>query len=428
MPYVNPKDDITIKKPSVQYFEVIDGLRGASMLMTILNHMFFLQLIKVPVVFVHFGLHGFFILSAFLISSILYKEKEKFGAFKPYAKNFYTKRILRIFPVYFMYIGIVTLIGLATKGTALQAPLGIIYDLKHYGWMLLTFTFNYRELYSWLIDESHMRCIFFPHLWSISIEEQFYLIAPSLIFLFSKKNIRRIAIAIIIIYPFFRFFGYTYLRDTVGMLTPYGTEPLSALYDFFYRSSLFQFDAFMYGIMIPLVSYDNRKVLKWIIIVSFCIIVSSQIYNIIDYARDSGKSILLAINHADVIMRNGQFAYITTMYNILGATLFYYLLKYPDSWVNKPLRFPFFVKSGRIVYGIYVYHPLVIMLVLALYNIFFNSISETIGSLFIVKLLADLGAIALCLSLTYYVCKLSFFKFEMPFLMLKAKLSEQKRI
>jgi hypothetical protein len=52
--------ELKIQKPSVQYFEVIDGLRGSSMLMTIINHMFFLQVIKVPVVFAHFGLHGFF--------------------------------------------------------------------------------------------------------------------------------------------------------------------------------------------------------------------------------------------------------------------------------------------------------------------------------------------------------------------------------
>jgi peptidoglycan/LPS O-acetylase OafA/YrhL len=420
--------ELKIQKPSVQYFEVIDGLRGSSMLMTIINHMFFLQVIKVPVVFAHFGLHGFFILSAFLISSILYKEKEKFGTYKPYVKNFYIKRALRILPVYFMYLGIVALLGLATKGTQLQQPLGIIYDLKHYGWMLATFTFNYRELYSWIIDESHLRCIFFPHLWSISLEEQFYLIIPTLIFFCKKETIKKIAVVLIVLYPFIRFFGYLYLKLDVKMLTSFGIEPLSALYDFFYRSSLFQFDAFMYGMMIPLVSYDNRKVLRWIVIVSFFSIVASQVYNIIDLANDSGKPVLQVISHADVIMRNGQFAYINTLYNILGATLFYYLLKFPDSFVNKPLRFSFFKNCGRIVYGIYVYHPLFVMLTLVLYNLFFKFISPTLADMFIIKFVADAIAIAFCFSTTYYVCKLSFYKFEMPFLLMKAKRSEQKKI
>ncbi len=423
--------NIEIKKPSVQYFEVIDGLRGSSMLMTIMNHMFFLQILKIPVVFAHFGLHGFFILSAFLISSILYKEKEKFGAYKPYVKNFYIKRILRIFPVYFLYLFAVLMLGLATKGTPLQAPLGIIYDLKHYGWMLITFTFNYRELYSWLINESHLRCMFFPHLWSISLEEQFYLVAPTLVFFFRKETIKKIAIASIIIYPFFRFFGYLYLLNDVKMISPFtvdGHDELSALYDFFYRSSLFQFDAFMYGILIPLVSYDNRKVLRWIVIISFFTLLASQLYNIIDLAHDSGRPILQVANHADVIMRNGQFGYINTLYNILGASLFYYLLKFPDSSIQKPLRFSFFKNCGRIVYGIYVYHPIFIMITLVLYNLFFSMISKEVGDMFIVKLLADIGAVAFCFTTTYYVCKLSFYKFEMPFLLLKAKRSEQKKI
>lgn len=422
---------IKMQKPSVQYFEVIDGLRGSSMLMTIINHMFFLQVIKVPVVFAHFGLHGFFILSAFLISSILYKEKEKFGAYKPYAKNFYIKRVLRIFPVYFLYLFLVLLLGLATKGTALQAPLGILYDLKHYGWMLITFTFNYRELYSWIIDESHLRCMFFPHLWSISLEEQFYLVIPTLIFFCKKETIKKISIIFIIIYPLIRFFGYLYLRYDIKMITPFtinGSEELSALYDFFYRSSLFQFDAFMYGMMIPLISYDNRKVLRWIIIITFFAIATSQIYNIIDLANDSGKPIIQVISHADVIMRNGQFAYINTLYNILGATLFYYLLKFPDSFVNKPLRFSFFKNCGRIVYGIYVYHPLFVMLTLVLYSLIFKLLPTNIADMYIIKFLVDAGAIAFCFTTTYYACKLSFYKFEMPFLLLKAKRSEQKKI
>jgi peptidoglycan/LPS O-acetylase OafA/YrhL len=127
-------------------------------------------------------------------------------------------------------------------------------------------------------------------------------------------------------------------------------------------------------------------------------------------------------------MRNGQFAYINSLYNILGASLFYYLLKFPDSSVQKPLRFSFFKKCGRIVYGIYVYHPFFILITFALYGGFFYLIPKEIANMFIVKLLADVIAVAFCFTLTYYISKLSFYKFEMPFLLLKAKRSEQKKI
>jgi peptidoglycan/LPS O-acetylase OafA/YrhL len=262
--------------------------------------------------------------------------------------------------------------------------------------------------------------LYLPHLWSLSLEEQFYLIIPTLIFFCKKETIKKIAIISIVVYPLVRFFGYIFLRYKVEMLTPFGTEPLSALYNFFYRSSLFQFDAFMYGILIPLISYDNRKVLRWIVIVSFFVLAASQVYNIIDLARESHESIIKVMNSEHVIMRNGQFAYINTLYNILGATLFYYLLKYPDSFVNKPLRFSFFKNCGRIVYGIYVYHPLFIVVTWFFYLFIFKK--------YLPLFFADVAAIAFCFTLTYYAAKLSFYKFEMPFLMMKAKRSEQKKI
>ena len=69
------------KKIKKEYFAVVDGLRGASMCFTVLVHMN-LTIFKLPAFLAHFGLHGFYVLSAFLISTILYKEKVKFGEFK----------------------------------------------------------------------------------------------------------------------------------------------------------------------------------------------------------------------------------------------------------------------------------------------------------------------------------------------------------
>lgn len=408
--------NIEIKKPSVQYFEVIDGLRGSSMLMTIMNHMFFLQILKIPVVFAHFGLHGFFILSAFLISSILYKEKEKFGAYKPYVKNFYIKRILRIFPVYFLYLFAVLMLGLATKGTPLQAPLGIIYDLKHYGWMLITFTFNYRELYSWLINESHLRCMFFPHLWSISLEEQFYLVAPTLVFFFRKETIKKIAIASIIIYPFFRFFGYLYLLNDVKMISPFtvdGHDELSALYDFFYRSSLFQFDAFFYGLLIPLVKIDRKQWLYILFIFFILILIASQTYSAFQYSVAHNETFINSIANPMILYKNGQFMSINTMYNLIGFCLVYIAVYYPNSSFNILYKITFFKKIGKIVYGFYIYHPVFALLTLALYYGFLVKV--------IPNILADIIAIAICTTATYYFAKLSYYKFEIYFLNLKSK-------
>jgi peptidoglycan/LPS O-acetylase OafA/YrhL len=151
----------------------------------LLVFIYIFSILKYQLSLAHFSFHLFFVLSAYLISSILYKQKEHATSFKLFAKDFYIKRALRILPLYWAYI-----LGFLAFAICLRlvAPnienqfLGVIYDIKHFGWMLLTFTFNYRELFSWSQDISHLRCHVFPHLWSISIEEQFYLIIPTLIY------------------------------------------------------------------------------------------------------------------------------------------------------------------------------------------------------------------------------------------------------
>lgn len=394
------------------YYAAVDGLRGASMMFTVLIHMN-LSIIKIPAFIAHFGLHGFYVLSAFLISTILYKEKEKFGAFKPYAKNFYIKRFLRIFPLYFAYLLGMVLIGALLKLTMHGDPFGIIYELKNFGINLLTFTYNFKDLFAFINGTNHHASNLFPHLWSISIEEQFYIFIPALLFFLSKEQIRKMAIAFIIIYPFFRLGGFIFLHDVVQMKSTFGKHEYEIMYNFFYRSSIFQLDAFMYGLMIPLTNYNNRKVVKWTIIITTALIFAGQIYNMIDYANEMNVPIWSVVGEHFVVMKNGMFAYVNTLYNILAVSLVYYLLKFPDSSLNKILKFKMFMSWGKIVYGIYVYH----MVFVTIAFVIFNFILKDNLPLFF----AELISIIICYSSVYYFAKLSFYKFEMYFLMIKAK-------
>ena len=133
----------------------------------------------------------------------------------------------------------------------------------------------------------------------------------------------------------------------------------------------------------------------------------------IDYSNEMHVPVWSVVGEHFVVMKNGMFAYVNTLYNILAVSLVYYLLKYPDSSLNKILKFKMFMSWGKIVYGIYVYHMVFVTIAYIIY--------ELVLIKYIPIFFSEILAIAICYSLTYYFSKLSFYKFEMYFLMLKAK-------
>lgn len=105
------------------------------------------------------GVRLFFVLSGFLITHLLLREAEKSGAIS--MKAFYIRRILRIFPVYFTYLGVLGILCL----------LGVYHDSLSSWLGVLTFTRN-------VFGHAPSLTV---HFWSLAIEEQFYLFWPALI-------------------------------------------------------------------------------------------------------------------------------------------------------------------------------------------------------------------------------------------------------
>jgi peptidoglycan/LPS O-acetylase OafA/YrhL len=80
-----------------KYFASLDGLRAISILAVIWYHVPELR----PIWLTGFlGVHLFFVISGFLITTILLREKEQFGRIS--LRNFYVRRTLRIFPAYYL--------------------------------------------------------------------------------------------------------------------------------------------------------------------------------------------------------------------------------------------------------------------------------------------------------------------------------------
>jgi peptidoglycan/LPS O-acetylase OafA/YrhL len=135
----------------------------------------------------HLGVVLFFVLSGFLITLLLLKEKEKFKTIK--FRKFLIRRALRIWPVYFLFITIVIF---------LVHGLEIILETKSNGVFLI-------GLYYLILPNLAMSGFgsiqFIPHLWSIGVEEQFYIIWPLIIKFFKKKGIIFIMVSLIVIIP-----------------------------------------------------------------------------------------------------------------------------------------------------------------------------------------------------------------------------------
>jgi peptidoglycan/LPS O-acetylase OafA/YrhL len=159
----------------------LDGLRALSIGMVFLSHQFYAS--PVMEALGPMGVRVFFVISGFIITLLLLKEDAETGAVS--LRQFYTRRTLRIFPPCFAYLLAVALLTLAGKIRGIGAT-----DFVH----AVTYTVNYEAKPHWVIG----------HLWSLGVEEQFYLLWPLAFAFLSMRAGRRLLIACIIVVPSIR--------------------------------------------------------------------------------------------------------------------------------------------------------------------------------------------------------------------------------
>jgi len=106
------------------------------------------------------------VISGFLITNLLLREHERTDRID--LPRFYLRRTLRIFPPYYVMVATMLVLGAA----------GVIDLARHDGVHALTYTANYYPRRSW----------YFGHLWSLSVEEQFYLLWPATLLLLGRKR------------------------------------------------------------------------------------------------------------------------------------------------------------------------------------------------------------------------------------------------
>jgi peptidoglycan/LPS O-acetylase OafA/YrhL len=131
-----------------------------------------------------YGVELFFILSGFLITGILYDSHNA----PHYFRNFYMRRLLRIFPLYYGVLALVFFV--APLIPLLQGPtLDYLVDRQAWAWLYAV------NIHIAKHGEWSFSCL--DHFWSLSIEEHFYLIWPLVVFLLARQPRMLITVSVV---------------------------------------------------------------------------------------------------------------------------------------------------------------------------------------------------------------------------------------
>ncbi|MBU1726449.1 MAG: acyltransferase [Candidatus Omnitrophica bacterium] len=316
---------LSIKNNDSGRLPELDGIRGLAILMVIVWHYGNCQLASQsltlnPVLkaltnatsLFWSGVDLFFVLSGFLIGGILLKYKNSSSS---YFRAFYTRRIFRIFPIYYMLFALTlvcTLLGVGLKFPWLfnrMLPL----------WSFPLFIQNF-----FMAQYSTYGAHWLGVTWSLAIEEQFYLIIPAVIYFTKRERLPIILSFFIVLAPLFRI-----LFNRLGFSDLYSEVLLPC-----------RMDSLLLGVLIAycfqnkdfIASLQNRKIFIylafWVLLIGLLIMQSV-----------------------------GKFTgFRFTLLAFLYGTLIIIALIDKESLLGKFLRNPILQQAGIVSYGIYLYH------------------------------------------------------------------------
>lgn len=213
----------------------LDGLRGIAVLMVVFFHSGYLK-------FGWIGVQLFFVLSGYLISSILIESRKHSLSF--YLKKFYWRRVLRIMPLYYGILILLTIFFLITQFPPQFA--------QHWPY-LYSYTFNFLQG-----SQNFVASGVYEHFWSLSIEEQFYLVWPFVIFFVAPRKMVWVSLVMIFAVPLLCFLAGEYVIAHGGT-----TKDVA---DMAYYWTIFQASGFAAGAYTALVhrGYATARFPNWI--------------------------------------------------------------------------------------------------------------------------------------------------------------------
>ena len=319
-----------------------------------------------------FGVPVFFLLSAFLITELLMRERDATGTV--HVKAFYVRRILRIWPLYFA-----AFFGLAVLNHFLPG----VGPATHSSWLAFSFFAGnwYIVRHGWIAGPV-------DPLWSISVEEQFYIVIP-LVIAFAGRRGLRIA-------------SYLLLAVAYVVIVRYALHP-TAGDNGEWTDSFVHFQFFCAGTLLALLLRGRLSRLPVLARLSGFVLGFGCWFLCLRLGVKSWEP------HAGVA---GSIAGWALM--LLGAILFFLsTLGTAERYIPRALAY-----LGRISYGLYIFQSLILYFVFEKGGAWLTKIVRTLH--LPDGLRASIGT-AVVLAATFVVAHLSFKFFERPFLRLKER-------
>jgi peptidoglycan/LPS O-acetylase OafA/YrhL len=267
-----------------------------------------------------FGVKVFFVLSGFLITTLLLNELEARGRIS--IAGFYARRVARIFPAfyaYFFFILLVVVLGchvVIDPGSILAAA---------------TYTWNYGFLWTHPTAAAGGT---FGHLWTLALEEQFYLFWPACLVLLGARKARKLAVSALFLLPLLRLVTdllWPHLRGYDVIMFQSGADPIlwGVAAAFAARGPLFDWVR----------SSRFRRVIPWV-----C---GAVVYGLSPWIGSISKG---ASSIVGIGLECGSV-----------ALFLLWLLTGEGGWLRRVLEWPWMVQLGLLSYSLYIWQQLFLL-------------------------------------------------------------------
>lgn len=360
-----------------RHVPALDGVRGLAILMVMAHNFNLLEdtqgaCAKATELVLNFGWVGvqlFFVLSGFLITNILLTTKHSGN----YFRSFFGRRAVRIFPLYYISLALGLIVYPLLSGDTLAGS-----ENQLWLWTYLS---------NWASPLGHEVGLY-PHMWSLAVEEQFYLVWPFIVYFLSKRGLMRACLGL----------------TAVALATRIGIRILDLPVEAAYQFTICRIDAIALGAIAAL-GFRNTTILNMFSERRSQIRIALLVATVLTFVLTKGAPRVGVLSQT--------FGY--TVFAIIGAV---FVLDIANStttksdWLARLLSWSALRKMGTYSYAAYVFHkPLHQLVGLPLMSAMQDGRPASVGVALVYFVVLS--------GLVFFLAHLSFHAFEKHFLRLK---------